>query len=289
MVSEDKLRFLRDGNRRYIVGTAKGQLKRFETELAAEGWQKIREGLEVKLCPAGEGEETFVLCRSAARGLKEKGIQQRFEANIEAGLVKLAESCGKRKRKVSVIERRVGALLGANSRAKGLFKVEVSAGGNGGERVVWEKVQSRVRWARAREGCYLLRSNIRDWDGEQLWQAYMQLAQAEAAFQIQKHDLGIRPIWHQKKERVQAHILVCFLAYVLWKTIAQLCQGAGLGDEPRQILAEISQIKMVDVTHPTRAGIEIRRRYISEPTPHQAILLDRLRLNLPRSLGTQKM
>jgi len=289
MVSEDKLRFLRDGNRRYIVGTAKGQLKRFETELAAEGWQKIREGLEVKSCPAGEGEETFVLCRSAARGLKEKGIQQRFEANIEAGLVKLAGSCGKRKRKVSVIERRVGALLGANSRAKGLFKVEVSTGGNGGARVVWEKVQSRVRWARAREGCYLLRSNIRDWDGEQLWQAYMQLAQAEAAFQIQKHDLGIRPIWHQKKERVQAHILVCFLAYVLWKTIAQLCQGAGLGDEPRQILAEISHIKMVDVTHPTRAGIEIRRRYISEPTPHQAILLDRLRLNLPRSLGTQKM
>src|SRR3990170_4615675 len=289
MVSEDKLRFLRDGNRRYIVGTAKGQLKRFETELAAEGWQKIREGLEVKSCPAGEGEETFVLCRSAARGLKEKGIQQRFEANIEAGLVKLAGSCGKRKRKVSVIERRVGALLGANSRAKGLFKVEVSTGGNGGARVVWEKVQSRVRWTRAREGCYLLRSNIRDWDGEQLWQAYMQLAQAEAAFQIQKHDLGIRPIWHQKKERVQAHILVCFLAYVLWKTIAQLCQGAGLGDEPRQILAEISQIKMVDVTHPTRAGIEIRRRYISEPTPHQAILLDRLRFHLPRSMGTPKM
>jgi len=145
MVSEGNLRFLREGGRRYIVGTAKGQLKRFEGELSAEGWQKIREGLEVKLCPGKEGEETFVLCRSAARGLKEKGMVERFEANIEAGLAKLVESCGKRKRKVSVIERRVGALLAANSRAKGLFKVEVSTGENGGAMVAWEKVESRMR------------------------------------------------------------------------------------------------------------------------------------------------
>jgi len=243
----------------------------------------------VKLCPREEGEETFVLCRSAARGLKEKGIQERFEANIQAGLVKLVESCDKRKRKVSAIERRIGALLGANSRAKGLFKVEVNTGEDGGARVMWEKVESRVQSAQSRVGCYLLRSNIEDWDAQQLWQTYAQLVQAELAFRIQKDDLAIRPIWHQKKERVQAHILVCFLAYVLWKTIGQLCQRAGLGDEPRQVLAEVSQIKTVDVILPTKAGIEIRRRCISEPTNHQAVLLDKLHLHLPQSLETPKV
>lgn len=123
-----------------------------------------------------------------------------------------------------------------------------------------------------------------DWSAEDLWKAYIQLTQAEAAFRIHKSDLHIRPIWHQKPDRVQAHILVCFLAYVLWKTLAQMCQRAGLGHEPRQILEELSKIAMVDVVLPTRTGIEIRKRCISRPTEHQAILLHHLGLSLPATL-----
>jgi hypothetical protein len=130
-------------------------------------------------------------------------------------------------------------------------------------------------------GCYLLRSNVNDWNAEDLWHAYIQLTQAEAAFRIHKTDLSIRPVWHQKKERVQAHILVCFLAYVLWKTLAMMCRAAGLGDEPRQVFDAISQIPMVDVILPTRSGIEIRKRCVARPTEHQAILLQRLGLHLP--------
>jgi len=108
---------------------------------------------------------------------------------------------------------------------------------------------------------------------------------AEAAFRIHKSDLQIRPIWHQRQDRVEAHILVCFLAYVLWKTLGQMCRQKGLGDEPRRVIDELSQIRMVDVVLPTRSGVEIRKRCITQPTDHQAILLQWLGLHLPSHLA----
>ena len=117
----------------------------------------------------------------------------------------------------------------------------------------------------------------------------MQLTEAEAAFRIHKSDLSLRPIWHQKKERVQAHVLVCFLAYVLWKTLAQMCKSAGLGDEPRKVLDELAEIQSVDVILPTRCGQEIRKRCIGKPTDHQAILLHKLGLSLPRGMEKIEM
>ncbi len=289
MVSEKNIRFLKSSGRRYIVGTPRSQLKRFEKELLADDWQKVYEGLEVKLCSGEDGQETFILCRSASRAQKEKAMHERFERRIEAGLVKIAKSCNSRKQKASMIERRVGRLLEANSRAGGLFKVEVKTWDDGRATLVWEKIESWREWASLSEGCYMLRTNINDWDGEKLWHAYIQLTEAEAAFRIQKSDLKIRPIWHQKTERVQAHILVCFLAYVIWKTIGQMCKKANLGDEPRRIFEEISRIKMVDVILPTKTGNEIRRRCIAQPDKHQAILLDRLGLHLPKQLAYQKV
>jgi transposase len=118
---------------------------------------------------------------------------------------------------------------------------------------------------------------------------YIQLTEAEAAFRIHKSDLSIRPIWHQKKHRVQAHILVCFLAYVLWKTLALLCRNAGLGDEPRKVLEEIGQIQLVDVVLPTKKGIEISKRCIVRPTQHQAILLQHLGFQLPSHIKMSPM
>jgi len=289
MVSEENIKFLKSGGRRYIVGTPRSQLKQFEKELLTDDWQKVYEGLEVKLCSGEDGQETFILCRSVSRAQKEKAMHDRFEKRIEDGLVKLAERCNLRKQKVGIIERRVGRLLEANSRAGGLFKIEVKTREDGGATLAWEKIEAWREWASPSEGCYLLRTNINDWDGERLWHAYIQLTEAEAAFRIHKSDLKIRPIWHQKTERVQAHIFVCFLAYVVWKTIGQMCNKAGLGDEPRRIFDEISKIKMVDVVLPTRIGTEIRRRCVAQPNKHQAILLDRLGLHLPKQLDYQKM
>jgi transposase len=289
MISEENITFLKEGNRRYIVGTPKSMLKQFQRELLAEDWKSIREGLEVKLCASPEGDELFILCRSRDRREKEKAMHARFEERIEAGLKKVEASCRQRKWKPTTIAQRVGKLMGRNSRAAGLFEVEVKEGAGGRAELVWRKVAAWRDWAELSEGCYLLRSNIPDWSAEDLWRAYIQLTEAEAAFRIHKSDLRIRPIWHQREDRVLAHILVCFLAYVLWKTLASQCRAAGLGDEPRRVFDELGKISLVDVVLPTRSGPELRRRCITRPTNHQAILLQHLGLNLPSKLKTNAM
>jgi len=290
MISEENIEFLKDGKRRYIVGTPKGMLKKFEQQLLDEDWHAIRDGLEVKLCASPDGDaETFILCRSRDRGEKEKAMHERFEQRIEEGLLKIQAGCEKRKCQSLVIAKRVGKLLGKNSRAAGLFDVDIKERGNGGTDVTWTKKDAWRDWARLSEGCYLLRSNVTDWSDEELWRAYMQLTEAEAAFRIQKSDLSLRPIWHQKEDRVLAHIFVCFLAYVLWKTLGQMCRGAGLGDEPRRVLEELQDLRVVDVVLPTREGVEIRRRCISKPSAHQQILLHQLGLELPSKLKSIEM
>jgi len=196
----------------------------------------------------------------------------------------MQESCRKRKNNPFVISRRLGRLLEKNSRAAGLFKIDVIEEPDGRARLTWSRKEAWRDWAELSEGCYILRSNITDWSAEDLWHAYIQLTQAEAAFRVHKSDLRIRPVWHQKAERVQAHIFVCFLAYVLWKTLGQLCRRADLGDEPRRVLEEIGKIRLVDVVLPTRQGVEIRRRCVTRPDDHQQILLQKLGLNLPEQM-----
>ena len=139
-------------------------------------------------------------------------------------------------------------------------------------------------WSRLSEGHYLLRTNIKDWEPEDLWRAYIQLTEAESAFRIHKQDLGLRPVWHQREDRVQAHILVCFLAYVLWKCLAQMCKYAGLGNEPRTVIEEIKNLTLVDVILVTRTREEIRLRCVSKPEQHLAILLHKLNLRPPQRL-----
>ena len=289
MISEDNIEFLQQEGRRYIVGTPKGMLKRFERELLAEDWRQVHEGLEVRLCPAPDGEEVFILCRSAQRSAKERAMHDRFEKRIEEGLEKIVEGCRKRRQKPLVIAQRVGRLLGRNTRAAGLFQVRIETAADGSARLEWQKVEQWRDWARLSEGCYLLRSNVTEWSAEDLWRAYIQLTEAEAAFRIHKSDLDLRPIWHQKQERVEAHILVCFLAYVLWKALAQTCRAAGLGDEPRKVFEELSKVALVEVALPTRTGVTIRKRCVSRPTEHQAILLQRLGLRLPAALDFAHM
>ena len=282
MVSEENLGLLTKEGRRYILGTQRVQLKKYEEELLKTDWQEVQSGLEVKRVDSPDGQEVFILCRSRDRAEKEKAIHDRFEQRMEEALIRMAQSCEKRRYQGNGIERRIGRLLERSSRAAGLFDVRVEKSETGGAKVVWTQREDWREWSRLSEGCYMLRSNIRDWSPEDLWKAYIQLTEAEEAFRIHKSDLRIRPIWHQKEERVRAHILVCFLAYVLWKTLGRLCRQAGLGDEPRKIFQELSQIKLTDVILPTRNDKEIKLRCVETPSAHQLILLQKLKLNLPK-------
>lgn len=284
MVSEDNIEFLKRGGRRYILGTPRSMLRKFERQLLDQAWSEVHAGLEVKLCPAPEGQEVFILCRSAERRLKERAMHDRFAQRIEQKLVEMAASCRTRKQDPLRLAQRLGKLLGRNSRAAGLFRINIRTDSGGGAHLEWSQRDDWRDWARLSEGCYLLRSNVTDWSGEELWRAYMQLTEAEAAFRIHKNDLALRPVWHHLEHRVQAHILVCFLTYVLWKTFARWCHRAGLGDQPRKVFAELEQIALVDVVLPTRSGISIRKRCVSRPTEHQAILLQRLGLELPNAI-----
>jgi transposase len=288
MIDATNLKWLKDRGSRYIVGTPKGELKRFEQELLKGTWHEIREGLEVRSVSGEAGSETFILCRSADRAAKEQAMRERFEQRIEKGLQAIVRSCEQRRCDLGVIERRIGRLLGKNTRAARLFSVQVGRDGSGRVVVTWSRNASALESAKRREGCYLLRSNISDWTAEDLWKAYMQLTEAEAAFRIQKDELRLRPVWHQTAERVQAHILVCFLAYVLRKTLEGWSQRAGLGRSLPTLLEEFARIQSTDVVLPTTDGRTVMLRCVVRPDKAQTILLHHLGLELPQRLRIPK-
>ncbi len=284
MVSEAHLTWLRGRGSRYIVGTPRSRLKQFARTVRRGEWELLREGLEVQRCPDSDGAETFILCRSAARAAKEQAMRERFVARIVAGLRKIRAACRRKRCPVGPIERRVGRLLGQNPRAARFFRVRVEEGPDGGARLRWSRRSAAQTWAASSQGCYVLRSNVADWDAEDLWRAYMHLTDAEAAFRVHKTDLCIRPVWHQTAGRVQAHLLVCFLAYVLRKTLEGWMARAGLGNSPTTVLEELARIQSTDVVAPTTDGRTIRLRCVVRPDKAQSILLSHLGLKLPQRL-----
>lgn len=296
MVSAQNIAWLNDTGRRYVIGTARSELKRWSRELAdSNDWRHIREDVEVKICRGPDGEETFLLCRSASRVEKERAMHSRFAHRIEEGLQSLGRRIAKAKRALDrgVLERQVGRLLGRNSRAAGRYSISISNDQAAAARVklTWSARPEWDDWAAVSEGTYILRTNIHDWSDEELWKTYIQLSEAEAAFRIQKSDLCIRPIWHQKEERIKAHILVCFLAYALWKTLQQWQSRAGLGDAPRTILTELARIHAADIVLPfaEAARRQLRLRCVVRPDREQAILLQHLGLTLPERLRPPQM
>jgi transposase len=289
MVSEENLAWMREGGRRYLVGTPKSELKRWERELVdRRGWKEVREGLEVKICRGPEAEEAFLLCRSADREEKESAMRERFRARLAKNLARLQRRLEGARQPAdrSQAERQIGRMLERNRRASGCFRIRVRQDGAraSGLRLEWAEERAWSDWAKLTEGTYILRSNVVDWTGEELWGTYIQLTEAEAAFRVHKSDLAIRPIWHQREERVLAHILVCFLAFALWKTLEGWQKRADLGSSPRTVLEEMKEISSVDVVLPLEDGREMRLRCVVRPEPAQAMLLERLGLALPRRL-----
>ena len=291
MTSEENLEWLRLTKRRYLIGTPKSEMKKWERQLVEKrGWLQIREDIEVKLCEGPAGKETFLLCRSEARREKELAMHRRFIERIENGLATLGRRIeqSKKRLKKGTIERQIGRLLERNSRAAGRYEIELidSKECTAGFRLEWSARTEWDEWSRHSEGTYVLRTNVSDWTPESLWRTYIQLTDAESAFRIQKSDLSLRPVWHHKEERVRAHIFVCFLAYALWKTLEQWQMRAQLGRSPRTILWELAHITSADVVLPIAGEQkrELRLRCVVRPDKAQAALLDRLGLRLPERL-----
>src|ERR1700741_3187407 len=233
MASAKNLEWLRQTGRRYIIGAPKSELKKFTSELARPGgWRTVHEGVEVKLTRHPETEETVILCRSDDRRSKERAMHDKFSRRIETALERLAVRVTRSKRHLdpAPVNRQIGRILQKNQRAAARFAIALEPDGcPAGFRLRAEHYTSFEDWATLSEGAYPLRSNITDSGDQQLWKAYIQLTQAEAAFRIQKDQLNVRPIWHQREDRVQAHILVCFLAFVLWKSLEMGASGPGRG------------------------------------------------------------
>jgi transposase len=294
MVSEDNLAFLRERRASYIVGTPKSHLRRFEAALLEEkDWQRVREDVEVKLLapPDGSGLEQFVLCRSQARREKEKAMLARQEERLLAQLVAINASLQRKPcADHGAVGRRIGRWLGRYPAADKLFEVEVLLDGSGAACALAIACRlDRSQWTRQAQGAYLLRTNCLEKDPARLWQWYLQLTQAEAAFRTEKTDLNLRPIFHHKTERVEAHLFVCFLALALWRTLEMWMQGKGLGTCARQLLAEVATIKSLDVVlavRTTDTTTELRLRTVGKPEPMVAELLQHLGLHLPSGTRT---
>jgi transposase len=288
MASRKNLAWLRDTGRRYIIGGPKSDLKKCREQLAeSQDWHALREGVEVKLFDGEAPGERFVLCRSADRRSKERAMHEKFSQRIETALERLQRRIARSKKPLdrAPIHQQIGRLLQRNSRAAARFEISLEdSDAAAGFMLKMRHREAFDRWADISAGAYVLRTNVSDWTDEKLWKAYIQLTQAEAAFRIQKDQLRIRPIWHQRADRVQAHILVCFLAFVLWKTLEMWQSRAGLGNSPRTILEEIARIQSNDVILPTQAHGEIRLRCVTQPDAAQAALLERLGIVLPKRL-----
>jgi transposase len=290
MVSEKNIAFLRSRGARYLVGTPKSQLREFEKHLLEhEGWEEVQDGLEARLVPHpdGRGEEQYVLCRSTARAEKERAMLARQSERLSEELVKIDTSLRRTPElDLEKLGRRIGRWLGKYPAAAKVMAVRVlrDADGRASGLEIVSSLEKGLRTDR-RHGAYILRTNCTETDPAKLWRWYIQLTQAEAAFRTAKSDLKLRPVYHQKAERVEAHILVCFLALALWRVLEQWMHGKGLGTCARKLVAEIGTIKSMDVVVPVKRGeesAELTVRTVARPDRRVAELLARLDLDLPR-------
>src|SRR6202166_2929968 len=224
IVSEENLAAIRKRGGQYLVGTPRRQMKRFEAELLRDDWTQVRPDVQVKQIAIPQGEETYILRRTAGRKEKEKAIRNRFSLGMERALQALEKSiAGGRLKDRYKMERRLGRVQARHPQVNDLFEVTLRDT-PAGVRLVWEMKKDRQAWRDLREGAYMLRTNLRADSAEQMWSMYMQLTEAEASFRALKSELSIRPLFHQKEPRVKAHVLVAFLGYALWVTLKHLLQ-----------------------------------------------------------------
>jgi transposase len=267
-------------------------MKQFEEELLKDDWVQVRPDVEVKKVPIPQGEETYILCRTAGRQEKEKAIRNRFSARMEDALKRLAKTIESgRLKDRHKMERRLGRIQAGHPQVSDLYEVAFRDTG-AGVRLHWCIKEDRQLGHGLREGAYMLRTNLSAGTAEELWSRYMQLTEAEASFRALKSELSIRPLFHQLESRVKAHVMVAFLGYALWVTLKHLLQRsvvATSSSDPMQrqplsaskALSLLATLQSADIVLPATDGREIRLRRITEPTAEQEILLEQLGLTLP--------
>ncbi len=262
---------------RYLVGTPKGRLTRLEQAFLAQPWQAVRPSVTVKLL-AEEG-ELYILVRSDQRRLKERGMRRRRLKTLWQRLGELQQQTNTRDQLLL----KLGAAKQAAGRAWALVDVGVPAPGEAvtPQTFTVRLRRDRLRQARRREGRYLLRSNLTDEDPATLWRYYMQLTEIEQAFKDLKHDLAIRPVFHQRDARIEAHIFVSFIAYCLHVTLKNLARPHAPGLTPRAILETFATLQMVDVHLPTTDGRQLVLPRHTRPNREHDLLLHQLKLQLP--------
>jgi len=286
MISEGNLVVLRERGASYVVGTPRTMLKRCERDLLTGSWEEVQPGVEVQevVLPNERGEketERFILCRSRDRVKKDRAIVERAASHLEAGFADLqAQIQTGRERSREHAERRVGRLLERYPRAARLFTVRITES-NSGLTMALIRKPAVEDWITLQNGCYLLRTNVTGLSPSQLWQTYIGLTEAEAAFRQLKSPLGLRPVYHQKECRSDAHIFVAFLALCLRRALALWMESCGLGTAPQKLLEELRRIHSLDVVLTAKEQTEIRLRVVGTPEESTRILLHRLGLKLP--------
>jgi hypothetical protein len=234
----------------------------------------VREGVDVKLLP--QAQELYVLAQSRSRIHKERAMRRRQLKRLWARLKQLSAMRLKREDLLM----KLGAARAKSPAAWRLVDIELAAQGAA---FGFELNRQKLREVRRREGRYLLRTNLCGQDPAHLWQFYIQLAEIEAAFKNLKDDLGLRPIYHQLEQRIEAHIFIAFIAYCLYVTLRARLKPLAGGLTPRAVLDKLAAVQMLDVHFPTTDGrILILSRY-TELNADQKLLINQLRLTLPRS------
>lgn len=262
-----------DSGVRYLVGTPKGRLTRFEAELAGLPWREVHAKLSVKLLPS-DG-EVYVLARSEARVDKERGMRRRAMKKYWKRLGEIARLKNQPTRDELLLK--LGQAAGQAGAAAGLVRVSVSIDAM----LTYQLDRDKLRQVRQREGRYLLRTNLDATDPELIWRCYMQLVLVEEAFRTLKGDLGLRPIFHQNPERIEAHLFIAFLAYCLAITLRQQLRAVAGGLMPRVVFEKLATLQMLDVSVPTTDGRALLLVRHTEPNREVALLLHQLNLELP--------
>jgi len=252
----------------------------------------------VKKVAMPQGEETYILCRTAGRKEKEEAIRSRFSSSMETALQGLEKAIvtGRLKDR-NKMERRLGKIQARHPQVNDLYDLALRDTA-AGVRLLWQMKEDRRNWRESREGAYLLRTNLQAESAEELWAKYMQLTEAEASFRALKSELSIRPLFHQLEPRVKAHVMVAFLGYALWVTLKHVLKrrpaivpqpsASGVDNaqplSPSRAIALLSTLQSADIVLPTTDGREIRLRRITEPTADQKSLLRQLGISLPDHL-----
>jgi hypothetical protein len=261
----------------YLVGTPKGALTALEKDLLDRPWATVREGVQVKLLPQ-EG-EVYVLARSAGRVDKERAIRRKKLRRLLARLHELRRQPPTRDKLLMAL----GAAKKEAGRFYALLNITVPAADQAmsAETFFFHLNRPRLRVVRRREGRYLLRSNLTGRTPAELWTFYMQLVHVEEAFKNLKGDLRVRPVYHQKMERIEAHLLVAFLAYTLHVCLRQRLNAVAGGLTPRAVLEKFCAVQMVDVHLPTTDGRTVILTRHTQPEKELQVLLEQLHLSLP--------